>query len=317
MKTKTKFFLLWAVLIFAAALVFFLGMPEDNAGVSIGYKKHLGYIPFFVAMENGYYEAEGLEVRSVVFDSTNQMLGAVVSGHIDAAIGAANLQTVYSMEEQSPGSIKIFNTVDIAKGNLFSCVMVKEGSGIHGLEDLEDASIGTMPGSFPPLWIEATIAIAGLGLEDITVMQIAPNLQLPALESGQVDALVTVEPVCTFGLNKGIGRIIYEEPLANFAKTFGSSVISAEFAGMNPWAAKRIMSATDKAIDFIQTNPEESMLIMAKWTGYKPELITGMKPPVYSKSDDINVEDLENVAEILYHKGVLDRRIDSRAMVYR
>jgi len=310
-------FVALALILVVGSLLFFLQQPnEENIGVKLGYKKHLGYLPIFVGIEKGFYQQEGLSVDAAVFDSTNQMLGAVASGNIDGTIGAANLETIFGLEEKSPNTVKIFTTVDIDDTSMFSCVMVKAGSTLEKLADLKHSKIGTMQGSFSTLFTVATLNTADIAKSDVEITEIASELQLPALESGQVDALVTLEPACTFGVNKGIGKIIYKEPMKNLAPTFAASVLSAEFVKKSPDAAKKIVAGTDRAIDFIKANPQESIEILAKYAGYKKELISGMKPPIYSKSREINVDNLQELADRLYKSGILKKQTDASRMIY-
>ena len=70
------------------------GKVVDNSDVlekvKIGYRGHLFYLPAYVAEAEGYYEEQGLDVELVKFDSTNQLVEAVINGNVDAGVGGVN-----------------------------------------------------------------------------------------------------------------------------------------------------------------------------------------------------------------------------------
>ena len=192
--------------------------------------------------------------------------------------------------------------------------MVHKDSDIKELSEVNGKKSATLPGTFGPLWIDAALQTVDLTKDNVEIQGMAPKLQLAALESKQVDVLFTVEPACSFGVNKGIGKIIYEEPLRHLGSSLTASVISSE---LDPKTAKKIVKGTDKAIDFIRENPEESLAIMAEYTGYKPELIEGMKVPVYSKSTEISEESLQELADKLFIENDLETRIDVGGLIFK
>jgi len=281
---------------------------ESLEKVEIGYKKHLAYLPLFIGLEKGFFTEEKLEVQIVPFDSTNQMVTAVATGKIDAAIGGANLEAILSLEEKSPGSLKVFTTQRVTRDSRISCVLVKSDSTMDNIKDLKGKNIATLPGTFAPLWIKATLKTIGIGMDEVQVQGIDPKLQLSSLETGKVDALFAVEPICSFGVNKKMAKIIYEEPVKNLLTTFAGSALSSELFQKDPKTARKIIKATDKSIEYMRENPSETIEILAKHTGYERSLLKGIKIPSYATSSEITREELEEVAETLYAEGIIKEK---------
>lgn len=284
--------------------------------IKIGYKKHIAYLPFFVAMEKNFFTYNGLMVETVAFDSTNLMLSSVVAGKIDASIGGPNLPTVLSLAEKSPDSLKIFSESKTLDNALFTCVMIKKNSALTGLKDLKGKKIGIWPGGFPLLWLEDTLKTVGLKNTDVKEMVVEDKLQLAALESNQVDALFTIEPLCLFGVNKKVGKIIYDNPLNNTTKIFAVSIISNNFIKNNKPAADNLVKSIEQAIDYINSQPGESLAIMAKWAGYEAEMIKGMDIPQFSKLKNIDTKAIEELAAELREKKLLEAELDIKKLIY-
>lgn len=285
--------------------------------VNVGYKKHVAYIPFFVAMEKNFFQKRGLKVNPILFESTNEMLSSVVSKNIDAAIGGANLPTVFSIEEKSPNLLKIFAEVNITNDSRMTCVLVKNDSYLSNIKDLKEKNIGVWPGSFSLLWVGATLASNNISLDEVKTISLEPNLQIPALESSQIDAVFAIEPTCSFATNKKIAKIIDNEPMKDFTDLFAVSVISSDFVNKLPKTADDIVDAIDESIEFIKSNPDESIKIMIKYTEYDQDLIAGLKLPAYTKSTDSNHKKIQTLADKLYDNKILENKINIDNMFYR
>ncbi len=323
-KQNLKKSLVGIVLIVAFAL-FLLGCEQQEEvltknvltkdEVTVGFKKNLPYLPLFVGMEKGYFADERLQINTVVFDTTNQMLTAIALGQADATLGGANLEALLSLEEKNPGAMKVFSIQRVTDSSRISCALVKKDSSLRSVKDLEGKIVGTLPGSFAPLWIKATLKHYGMQENTVLIQGIAPELQLPALEEGSIDALFTGEPTCTFAVNKRVGRIIEEEPLKYLTKTFAASVLSTKLLQERPETAKRLVQATDKSLKFIREHPEEALDILAKHTGYKRELLQGIKIPTYATSTEVSPRDLAEVEYTFLQQGILKKEVNSEKMV--
>ena len=184
-------------IVVAMLAIFLLGCATQNTPsadvktiekVEIGYKKHLAYLPLFVGLEKGFFAEQDLEVVVVPFDSTNQMMTAIATGEIDASIGGSNLEAVLSLEEKSPGSLKVFSTQRITKDSRMSCVLVKKGSEVTTISALKNKKVATLPGSFAPLWITATLEKEGINIDilDDSRLTEAELLHAENYESGMI-----------------------------------------------------------------------------------------------------------------------------------
>ena len=83
--------------------------------LSIGYREHLTYLPAYIAKEKGYFAQEGLDVKLVKFDSTNQMVEAILNGQLDGGVGGINAIALLQIESKVPGTFKITNVGEFSK----------------------------------------------------------------------------------------------------------------------------------------------------------------------------------------------------------
>src|SRR3989344_1691066 len=113
--------------------------------VKIAYKKSIPSFPIFVGINEGYFRKYNLEVEPIAFESTNQMIEAIVRGDVDAsAVGST--EPALAAEAESPGNFKFYGQVRWDKNNFLDYLMVKRDSPIRSVTELRGKRIGVAPG---------------------------------------------------------------------------------------------------------------------------------------------------------------------------
>lgn len=149
----------------------------------MGFIPSVQYAPFYVAVDKGYFAAEGLavefdysfETNGVALVGAGELPFAVVSGEQVLLARAQGLPVTYVMAW--------FQKFPVA-------VIAKAGAGLNAPADLRGLTIGTplLEGA-NFVGLRALLAHAGVPASAVTVQAIGFN-QVPALAAGQVDAVV-------------------------------------------------------------------------------------------------------------------------------
>ena len=149
----------------------------------MGFTPSVQFAPFYVAVDKGYFAAEGLAIDFDYSYETNgvQLVGAgtlpfaVVSGEQVLLARAQSLPVVYVMAW--------FQKFPVA-------VIAKASAGLKTPADLRGKRIGTPElGGANFIGLRALLAKAGVAPSEVTISAIGYN-QAPALQAGQVDAAV-------------------------------------------------------------------------------------------------------------------------------
>jgi NitT/TauT family transport system substrate-binding protein len=311
---KKALILAGIVIFMVLAIIFILiGTKKSPSEVKIGYLPVTVDLPFFVAMEKGYFVDEGLKVEPVRFETTTQLYDAMLSGRIDAtAIGG--LTALYGIEANTKGQFKIyaFNAND--EINYTDSLIVKVDSNITSPIQLKGKKIGTFPGTTIVVGTKLVMRKYGINDSDYEIVQISPNLQLQALQTGQVDALMTVEPTGTIARLKGIGKSILEAPNEkSIINPFpgGAAAFLSAWAEQHQDLALKIATANDKAIDYIKANPNESKKYLAKYSGLTEDIASETRLCLFWKVNDANKNAIQEYADILYREGIFKEKIDT------
>jgi len=293
------------------------GKPQK---IRIGYQKTEIYQHFFTAIEKGYFKSEGLEVEPIEFASANLMAEALIAGRIDGTATSA-FPVIFSVEQNNPGQFKIYLVNAVTETSFPDYILVKKGSELENLSDLKGKKIGTYPGSTLLTYTKLILGHFMDPEEDITIVQLKPDLQIQALESGQVDAILALEPIASVVLEQGVAQVLEEAPLAKYVMNplpGSGSTFSPKFIEDNPRAVKKVIKAMNRAADFLRdsNNTAEAQEILAKWTGMDEEVIERLRPLTYWKLEEIDREAVQNLADVLFEEGVLEKRTETSTLYY-
>ncbi len=312
------------ILIFVAIASAIIILPnkssmEELTEIRIGYRTHVFYLPLFIAVENGYFVEQGLNVTIENFESTNTIVDSLLAGRLDASLSGVNLPILFSIEEKIPGQFKIFTVAPFEKDKQLSAILVKKDSNFTNILSLKNKRLGIFQGSTALLLTRLILVDYNLTTKDLEIIQISPSIQLQALESMSVDAIFVLEPLATIGVEKNIAKIIEKEPIANHIAElpFTSSVTTTKFYDNNRDVVKKLITITNKAIDFIEQNPVESKKILAKYTNLDEGIAQKQDLPRYSKVNEINISAVQGLADLLYREGELKSQINISNLILR
>jgi NitT/TauT family transport system substrate-binding protein len=312
--------LIGLIIMVSLGIIISAGCARKPEKVKIGYQKTEIYQHFFTAIEKGFFKAEGVEVEPVEFASANLMAEALIAGRIEGT-GTSAFPVIFSIEQNNPGQFKIYIVNAITRTAFPDYILVKKDSNINSLLELKGKKIGTYPGFTILTYTKVVLKHFFDPDKEITIIQLKPELQLQALETGQVDAIFALEPIASLGVIKGIARVLEEAPLAKYVMDplpGSGSTFSPKFLKEHPKAPEKVKKAMYRALDFLNDpqNAQEVKKILVKWTQMEPEVIERLRPLKYWKLEEIDRDAVQKLADLLFEGGALEKRINTSNLYY-
>ncbi len=155
-------------------------------------------LPFYVAMEKGYFKEENIDIEYIKFEAPNQIIDAVISGKVDIITPSGAMGISAIADSKDSGKIKIYAAASGTKEKPLNTLFVGNKTNINSIADLKDKKLGHLPGI---QWKTiATEILAQNNLKagiDVTLVELAPSIQKESISSGAVDALIALEPIRT------------------------------------------------------------------------------------------------------------------------
>lgn len=191
----------------------------------------------YLADRLGFFEKQGLDVELRPGADAQANFAQALSGDVGIVTTSWTVM-VTSNAENVPVSAVASNGY-IAEDAVGSGVLVKPESGIKSISDLSGKTLGVQ-GVRSGSDLAVLLAAEDAGIDPNSINQVAipfPGMQA-ALESGQVDAIMTVEPFFSQAMSAGMND------LGNMQAKFTANVPSTVWAATDEWLLKNPETAT-------------------------------------------------------------------------
>lgn len=287
-----------------------LPLPDEAIKITISFRPFMSFAPLFFALEEGYYEEQGLDVEFIEMPSDDAIVG-LINGDIDVVGGFVTPNTLNAMNQGTvikyvadkgfvdPDSECSVNAM-LVSSELMASGNLDDPSNWAGLR--VEADENNMEGYMLSLLAEQ----AGLTLDDFEFIALPPPVELKSIGDGSIDISSGAEPWLTRALLGGaeIWKPAKELiPGATFAIIeFGPSILED-----NPDLGKRFMVAYLKAVNQLaEGKTERNMELMVKFTGLEEELLEQVCWAKFAEGARINGESILDFQEYLFARGMLD-----------
>lgn len=192
------------------------------------------------AMEQGFFEEEGITIELKEFPDGPSEVAAMESGDVQLAYigkGAHRLCILGNATIFAPSSV---HTVDK--------VVCMPDSGIQSVEDLAGKTIAFNAGSSSETTFNNALAVAGLTRDDVDPYDMSIDNMVPAAVSGDIDAAVCWNPYSGQILKQVEGS--YEIEFADGSTNISSWICLPKYAEENRDILVRFSRALYKGMDW-------------------------------------------------------------------
>lgn len=268
MKSKKYIAAALAVLLAAAALpvTAFAEEKENKEPVKITLNEvahSIFYAPQYVAIEEGYFEEEGLDLTLVTGFGADKVMAAVLSG--DAEIGFMGAEaSVYAFQEGANDPVVNFAQLTQRAGNF---LVAREEMPDFKWEDLKGKNVlGGRKGGMPEMVFEYILKQQGIDPEkDLEINQsIDFGSTAAAFSGGLGDFSVEFEPSATALEKEGAGHVVASLGVDSGYVPYTSYCAKSSYMEENPEVMQKFTNALQKGMDYVQSHtPEEIAKVIA------------------------------------------------------
>jgi NitT/TauT family transport system substrate-binding protein len=284
--------------------------PEKKkVTIAVGGKSLFYYLPLTVAERNGYFRDEGIEVEIPNFAGGSQALRALVGGSADMVSGAYE-HTINMVAKKQPIKAVVLQ----AKYSSMVLVLPKEKAAKYrGGRDLKGMKIGvTAPGSSTNMFVNNLLVKDGLKPTDVVIVGVGTGAgAVAAMEKGEIDALVNLDPVVTQLESTGkFVSVVDSRTEKGMQEVYGGDYhasviyIQDEFIKKNPNTVQAVVNAMVRANRWIsKATPQQIVDLMpdeykaGNPSLYKEGLLKNMIG--YSEDGMMSMKAAENVYKVL------------------
>ena len=280
------------------------------------------YAPQYVAIEEGYFKDEGLDLTLVTGFGADKTMTAVISGEADIGFMGAEA-SVYAYQEGATDAVVKFAQLTQRAGNF---LVAREEMPDFKWEDLKDKKVlGGRKGGMPEMVFEYILRKNGLDPQkDLTIDQSIDFGYTAAAFTGDTSADFTVEfePSATALEKEGAGYVVASLGVDSGYVPYTSYSAKTSYMEKNPEIIQKFTNALQKGMEYVQSHtPEEIAEVIApQFAETDLDTVTAIVKRYYDqdtwKSNLIfEKESFELLEDILEDSGELSERVSYENLI--
>lgn len=261
MKAKISLVLSIVTLIFTVPLLF-CGCKKDEGtlkDVTLNEVAHsIFYAPQYVAIENGYFEEEGINLKLVTGFGADKVMTALISG--EAQIGFMG----------SESSIYAYNEGNSDYAVNFAQLTQRAGNFLVSRKPIDDFSwdmlkgttiLGGRAGGMPEMVLEYILKNNGIDIS--TDLEIVQNIDFGltggAFAGGQGDFTVEFEPHATALEKEGTGYVVASLGVDSGYVPYTAYSAKKSYINKNPEIIQGFTNALQRGMEYVNSHSSEDI----------------------------------------------------------
>ena len=287
--------------------------------VSVGVFPLSSSLPYFVALEKGFFKEENIEPEMTKLMGGPANVAALMTNQIEVSVVLVTLEGL-NANVKKPGVAMYIALNSQTKVWKMEQFVVRNGFPAKSIADLKGAKLMSAPGPANLNTAKAILAKNGLKDGDYTIDQLDMGQHVNAMTSGAFDGGYTLEPNASMMIKTGVARSLEAGVISKYmlgndtANAYAAGcAMTSDFIQKRPDVAKRFAAAWAKAIAFINSNPDEARKYLVNNT-FTPENVADLVSMLgYTMAGDMNadqIKDLQAFADFGTSIGVVPEKID-------
>jgi NitT/TauT family transport system substrate-binding protein len=288
----------------------------EQSKITVSIMKTTDLAPFHLAMKEGYFKDEGLDVKFVDSKSSDESANKLIAGDVDIAYSS---YTPFFLAEskkaaQSEGGIKL--VADAASAGPGSCIVVATpNSSVKTVKDMAGKKIAvTGPGSVSTLLTMSTLKTNGVDYDKIKWVPTPFPQTAAVLKSGDVDAAFVTEPFIQDSMKKAGAQPIFDTavgptadmPVAGWAST-------GNYTKANPNTVAAFQRAMQRGTDIALSDRSKVEPMLVQFSGVDED--TAKMATLLTFQSKLDATRIQRVPDLMLEFKVITTTLDVKKMM--
>jgi NitT/TauT family transport system substrate-binding protein len=286
--------------------------PPERAHVDLGLLPLIDVAPVYIALEDGIFEREGLEIEITPVQGGAASIPAMIAGELDIAFGAVpsmlsgsadgmDLRLIAEQNRASPG---------------FSDISALPDAGLEGdPAALEGRRLGLNTfANTAELTARSVVEAAGGDFDRVEAVEVPFPEMIPMLERGELDAAFLVEPFTTIARRTLDARSV-ADPYTGETESLpvGSYTTTENFAANFPNTVRAFQRAIIAATDVARRQPQRVVEILPTYTTLDADAAAAVTQPEFvARIDQVEIQ---RIVDLMVDHGFLDTELDLDTLI--
>ena len=295
------------------------------AKLRIGFWPVAAGLPFFAAVDKGYFKEAGLDVEPLKFAGAQQVMEGMLAGRCDGSANGTGSANLAIGEIAQPGLFKIFCTNPSNAKYVLDEFIVAKDSPVKSVAELAGKKVASGPGIQNVTLCKTMLERAGA--KGATVSELPIGQHVAALVAGQVDACYTLEPTGTVGRMNGTTRVveagvvakyILGDPMAPWHG--GAASLTTDLIKKTPDAAQKSHAAYARGVELVPSQPDDARQFMKGYTAIEGKLTAEVPLASYMLYNEFKPSDVayfQKFYDLFTEKGIFEKKVAVDGLLYK
>lgn len=237
-----------------------------NPRVRVAVNADPAYTPYFVALDQGLFKQQGLDVEETFFSNGGDMADAVIAGEMDfTGSGSGTL-----LPRVATGNFLILGAI-ATSGTTFKMVARND---LQRPADFVGKRLGVVAGTTPEYAWAIFLQKHNIAPDAVQMVNAPPAELISALDRGEVDAVYIWEPWPTKAVEVSRGQVRVFQTTQDLGYVVYIGVGgNTKFIRDNPDTTVKFLRGVRAAIDFINQHPDQAVAILADRMKQTPDQV--------------------------------------------
>jgi NitT/TauT family transport system substrate-binding protein len=275
----------------------------------------LGYAPFFIAEEEGYFAEQGLEIEFISLHSTSTVVAALIQGEIDVTAGTLWPSHLNAIARGARIRCVANRNYVADPACTYSGILARrallEGGTLDDPAAWRGLRVSVNKSSCSAYLVEKCLELVGLTIDDVETVDLAsPVVELEAFGRGTVDLAVAAEPWVTRTIQDGNGAMWMTAGSVVPGFQWGFILYGPTLLDENPEAGRRFMVAYLKAVEqYRQGKTKRNLEIVARHTRLDSQLLEQTRWPTLRRDGRVDFAGVRDFQHWAAGRGLVDSLI--------
>ncbi|WP_439535654.1 ABC transporter substrate-binding protein [Methyloversatilis sp.] len=228
------------------------------------------FAPALLAEAEGYFAAEGLDLKVIHCINGRRCLQHLTDGEADAATVA---DTPIVFAAHAGARFEILGTMTSSREHR---LLARADRGVRSLADLKGRRLGILTGTSGHYFADSVLALGTLDPATVTRVPLAPGEIVDRLEAGDIDAAGLYQPLAQEAIRRLGARGAVVADARYYAATM--NLVGRLAPGLSDDDATRLLRALRRACALIQEQPARARAQLARQLKLDASVVDALWP---------------------------------------
>ncbi|MGW9494255.1 ABC transporter substrate-binding protein [Streptomyces prasinus] len=257
---------------------------KDSSGgtteVKVGLIPIVDVAPLYLGEKKGFFGERGLKLSLSSAQGGAAIVPGVASGQFEFGFSNTTSLLIAQSNSVPVKGVANGNASTGVEGEDFAAITVKGDSPVKSAKDLEGkkVAVNTLKNTME-LGVRASVTKAGGDPDEVDFVEMAFDQMPAALDGGQIDAAMVVEPA--LATIKGRGGREIASSMVDIAPDLTISLYftSTRYAQKNPEVVEKFREAVAESLAYADSHPDEVREVVTTYTKIPPAVLKQVTLP--------------------------------------